>query len=38
MKSEISNFVTIWLSMQEKMGFHLSANEGKKKPSPIHVM
>lgn len=38
MKSEISNFVTIWLSMQEKVGFHLSANEGKKKASPIHVM
>lgn len=38
MKSETSNFVTNWLSMQEEVGFHLSANEGKKKPSPIHVM
>lgn len=38
MKSEISNFVTIWLSMQEKVGFHLSANEGEKKASPIYVM
>ena len=38
MKSEISNFVTIWLSMQEKVGFHMSANEGKKKASPIHVV
>lgn len=30
MKSGISNFVTIWLSMKEKVGFHLSANEGEK--------
>lgn len=31
MKSEISNFVTIWLSMKEKVGFHLSANEGERR-------
>lgn len=35
MNSEISNSVTIWW---ENRLLHLSANEGRKKPSPIHGM